>query len=218
MTGVLFEFAGESLTTVATDGYRLVKLLTPANGGAFPSQLSAIIPARAVALLAKAEGDAIMAINKTHAQFIFDSTRIVTRIIDEKFPQYENVIPKDNTKQCLVQQSQLLSAIRRCSLFTSSTSPQIRFSIDQHQLVVSAEDSESGNKAKESVTCEFAEDPMEVGFNYKYMEEALSHISGEDTQNNQIIISLSTPTRAVLIRPNSETDTLLMLVMPMRIS
>lgn len=218
MTGVLFEFNGESLITVATDGYRLVKLMITANGGAFPAQLSAIVPARAVGLLAKADSDTTMAINKTHAQFITATTRIVTRLIDEKFPAYENVIPKDNNRICSFRQPELLSAIRRASIFTSSTSPQIRMIINNKNIVVSAEDSESGNKAQESVPCEFEGDPMEIGFNYKYFEEALQHINAEDTVEHQVQMSLSTPTRAVLMRPNTDADTLLMLVMPMRIS
>ena len=218
MTGVYFEFNDEMLISVATDGYRLVKLTTFADGETFPSQLTAIIPARAVNLLAKASSDIVLAINKTHARFSSDSTTIVTRLIDEKFPNYDNVIPKDNDKTCTIKVSEVLSAIRRVSLFTSVVSPQIRFALKDGVLNVSAEDSESGNKAKEIVPAEFECDPMEIGFNYKYIEESLQHISADDTTNNQVQLLFSTPTRAVLLKPVAERETLLMLVMPMRIS
>ena len=85
-------------------------------------------------------------------------------------------------------------------------------------MTVSAEDSESGNKAKEVVAAEFDSDPIDIGFNYKYIEESLQHITGDDMEKGAIQILLSTPTRAVLIKPVKEDDTLLMLVMPMRIS
>ncbi|MBL7999442.1 MAG: DNA polymerase III subunit beta [Candidatus Kapabacteria bacterium] len=218
MTGVYFEFKGEALITVATDGYRLVRVTTPASNGAFPDGLSVIVPSKAIGLLSKAESDVVMAVNKTHVQFIMASTRIVSRLIDEKFPAYENVIPKDNNLFCTFRQPELLSAIRRASIFTSSTSPQIRFAISKHGINVSAEDNESGNKAHETVPCEFESDDMEIGFNYRYFEEALQHINSDDTVESQIQMSLSTPTRAVLLRPNTDADTLLMLVMPMRIS
>jgi DNA polymerase III subunit beta len=218
MTGVLFEFNGDSLVTVATDGYRLVKYTISANGGQFPAGLTAIVPARAVELLGKVDGEVVMAINKTHAQFITPTTRIVTRLIDEKFPAYQNVIPKDNDKSCIVRQPELVSAIKRVSIFTSSTSPQIRMLISEKSITVSAEDNESGNKAQETVPCEFGYEPMEIGFNYKFYEQALQHITAEDTVENQVEMLLSTPTRAILLRPNTDADNLLMLVMPMRIS
>jgi DNA polymerase-3 subunit beta len=218
MTGVYFEFNGDELISVATDGYRLVKLTTAAEGQIFPENLHAIIPARTVNLLAKAESDVVLAINKTHAQFSNDITTITTRLIDEKFPNYDNVIPKDNDKVCTVAQSSLVSAIRRVSLFTSTVSPQVRFAIKEDMIQVSAEDSESGNKAKEVVPAEFASEPMDIGFNYRYIEESLQHISADDMTDGVIDILLSSPTRAVLIKPKAEKDTLLMLVMPMRIS
>ena len=219
MTGVFFEFHEDKLVTVATDGYRLVKLLVPSAGQTFPHDLHAIIPARTVNLLAKIDSDAVyLAINKTHARFSADNTTITTRLIDEKFPNYDNVIPKDNDKVCSLSQSELLSSIRRVSLFTSAVSPQIRFSIAADKMTVSAEDSESGNKAKEVVAAEFDSDPIDIGFNYKYIEESLQHITGDDMEKGAIQILLSTPTRAVLIKPVKEDDTLLMLVMPMRIS
>lgn len=218
MTGVYFEFNANELISVATDGYRLVKLTTSADGQTFPENLHAIIPARTVNLLAKADSDVVLAINKTHAQFTNDVTTITTRLIDEKFPSYDNVIPKDNDKVCLVKQSELLSAIRRVSLFTSAVSPQVRFSLKENVMNVSAEDSESGNKAKEVVASEFVAEPMDIGFNYKYIEESLQHITSDDMEDGMINLLLSAPTRAVLIKPKSEKDTLLMLVMPMRIS
>jgi DNA polymerase-3 subunit beta len=128
------------------------------------------------------------------------------------------VIPKDNDKICLLRQSELVSAIRRVSLFTSPTSPQVRFAIRDSVLVVSAEDAESGNKARELVPCEFEHEPLEIGFNYKYIEESLQHITSEDMSDGKVQLMFSSPTRAVLLKPHSDQDTLLMLVMPMRIS
>ncbi len=219
MTGVFFEFHEDILLAVATDGYRLVKLsVPPAEGQHFPSGISAIIPSRAVNLLAKAESDIELAINKTHARFRSDITTTITRLIDEKFPNYDNVIPKDNDKVCLVKQSELAAAIRRISLFTSSVSPQIRFLMKDNVLSISAEDSETGHKAKEIIPAEFEFEPMEIGFNHRYIEESLQHITSDDMSDGMVQMLLSSATRAVLLKPRADKDTLLMLVMPMRIS
>jgi DNA polymerase-3 subunit beta len=217
MTGVYFQFTEDELITVATDGYRLVKVTTKSNGTKFPSQLTAIIPARVIDLLETTVGDVVIAVNKTHARFIMNETTIITRLIDEKYPSYENVIPKDNNKVCVVKQSELSAAIRRVSIFTSQTSPQLRFNIKGSVITVSAEDTESGNRAKEIVPCDFDSDTLEIGFNYKYIEETLLHVS-TGAKDNQIDLLFSTATRAVLIVPHEENSSLLMLVMPMRIS
>ncbi len=218
MTGVYFESKHDHLLAVATDGYRLVKLTIAAKGEDFPADIAAIIPDRAVNLLAKADNDIEVSINKTHARFRSELTTTVTRLIDEKFPNYDNVIPKDNDKICVVKQSELLSAIKRISLFTSTVSPQIRFLIKDNVLSISAEDSESGVKAKEIIPAEFPYDPMEIGFNHRYIEESLQHINSDDMEDGMVQLLISAPTRAVLMKPRAAVDSLLMLVMPMRIS
>lgn len=218
MTGVYFQFSGTTATAVATDGFRLARVIVQAPAdNPFPEGLEAIVPARTVDLLKKPETDVVMAINKTHARFTIGALVITTRIIDEKYPPYQNVIPSDNDKFLTVNQREVLSAIKRVSLFANTNTRHLRFKISDSVLAVHSEDEDAGGKGTETIPCEFSEPSYEVGFNYRYLEEAIKNITVEDDPDLNIRITFSTPIRAVLITPSTATDALLMLVMPVKI-
>ncbi len=227
MTGVLFQFKGDKLNTVATDGYRLVRVMIPSSNGGFADNLDVIIPARAVDLLKKVDSDVEMSVTRTHAQFVTGDTTIVTRVIDEKFPPYENVIPQDNDKVVTLPQRDIIAAIKRVSIFANSASKQIRLSLDDRNMNVRGEDEDNGSRANENIPCDYSGTPLEIGFNHRYIEEALQNIGPEDTQDQNVVLTFSSATRAVLIKPYAaerendvlnQNDNLLMLVMPVRLS
>lgn len=214
MTGVLFQFRGTEVRGVATDSYRLARVTV--QGQDFPEDLDVIIPARAMEILRKVESDVEMSVTRTHARFVLSSATIITRIIDERFPPYENVIPADNDKIALVNQKDLLSIIRRVSLFTSTTNRQVRLTLMPDKLNVHGEDEDSGSNADESAACDFnGGAQFEIGFNHKYLEEALQHVPGDD--NGMIKMSFSSPNRASLIESTADAGDLLILIMPVRL-
>jgi DNA polymerase-3 subunit beta len=144
-------------------------------------------------------------------------TTVITRIIDERFPPYENVIPVDNDKIAMVNQKDLAGVIKRVALFTSSTSRQIKITLTPNRVHVHGEDDETGSNADESTVCEFSgSDTFEIGFNHRYLEEALQQLSGDEA--GMVRLSFSSPNRAVLIEPTSENSDILILVMPVRLS
>ncbi len=218
MTGVFFQFNGESVTAVATDGFRLSRVIVKAPEGApFPSGLEAIVPSRAVDLLRRLDSDVEMEVSRTHARFTIGSMTITTRIIDEKYPPYQNVIPSDNDKSLVVNQREVLSAIKRVSLFANTNTRHVRFSMEATSLAVHSEDEDSGGKGTETIPCEFSGSSFEVGFNYRFLEEAIKNITTDDDPDLHVRMTFSTPIRAVLITPGASDDSLLMLVMPVKI-
>lgn len=216
MTGVFFQFASDVVTAVATDGFRLSRVIVRGEGR-FPAELEVIVPARAVELLRKVDAEVVMEVSRTHARFTIGSQMITTRIIDEKYPPYQNVIPSDNDKTLVVNQREVLSAIKRVSLFANTNTRHVRFRMSERVLAVHSEDEDSGGKGTETIPCEFSHDAFEVGFNYRFLEEAIKNISVDDDPDLNVQMTFSTPIRAVLIKPGADNDSLLMLVMPVKI-
>lgn len=218
MTGVFFQFDGAKATAVATDGFRLSRVTVGAeNGQIFPEELEVIIPSRAVDLLRKVDADVTMEVSRTHARFTIGTLMITTRVIDEKYPPYQNVIPSDNDKTLVVHQREVLSAIKRVSLFANTNTRHVRFKLSEKDLAVHSEDEESGGKGTETIPCDFSNAEFEVGFNYRFLEEAIKNISADDDPDLNVRMTFSTPIRAVLITPAVEDNGLLMLVMPVKI-
>ena len=218
MTGVFFQFDGATAIAVATDGFRLSRVnITAPKESPFPKDLEVIIPSRAVDLLKKVDGDVTMDVSRTHARFTIGTLTITTRIIDEKYPPYQNVIPSDNDKTLIVNQREVMHAIKRVSLFANANTRHVRFKIAGSEMSVQSEDEDSGGKGRETVPCEFTEDEFEVGFNYRYLEEAIKNITSDDDPDLNVRMTFSTSIRAVLITPGIEGESLLMLVMPVKI-
>jgi DNA polymerase III subunit beta len=95
-----------------------------------------------------------------------------------------------------VKTDELQSAVKRMILFSSSNSKQVKFSLKENSLEVSAEDIDHGSSAKENIYCEYKGEPMDIGFNTLYVNEILSHIN-----NEEIIFKLHSPTKACIIEP-----------------
>lgn len=216
MMGVLMQSTSSELRAVATDGHRLVKYVhKPAKADSLKKDI--IVPAKALALIGRSleGGDSKISINDTHIRFAFDSTELISRLIDETYPNYESVIPSDNDKIMTVNREAALSTIRRVALYASATTHQIRFSLRSTTLTLSAQDIDFGGEAKEKIPCEYSGEDIEIGFNATYVMDILGHLDAE-----QVRFKFSTPTRAGLVAPaNTEDgDEVIMLVMPVRLS
>jgi len=220
MMGVLFQWKEGGFRAVATDGHRLVQIK---HGGALAAAHASgdkevIIPAKALNLVLKSldNGSVMVIFGKSHIKFNFNELQLVSRIIDERYPNYESVIPLENDKQFDVKRTALQAAVHRCSIFSNAVTNQIRFSLTKSELKVSAEDVDFGGEAKESVPGVFSDDgELEIGFNARYINDALSHLEEDD-----VSFFFSSATRAGLLQPKSSDEDLdiLMLVMPLRLN
>lgn len=216
MMGVLMQVKGSDLRAVATDGHRLVKfsqkLDTPPG-----LRKDIIIPAKALLLVNKAlEGNQVtMSVSDSHVRFSMDTVVVTSRLIDETYPNYESVIPTDNTKIMTINRDAMMQSLRRVALYASATTHQIRLAISGDALTISAQDMDYGGEAKETLPCEFTGDSVEIGFNATYMVDVLSHIDAE-----KAAFRFSSPTRAGIVTPSNGNagDDVLMLVMPVRLN
>jgi DNA polymerase-3 subunit beta len=216
MMGILIQMKKNEIRAVATDGHRLVRLVN-SSVSAGKTERDVIIPAKALNIVLKSlHGEqSSVAFDEHNAVFTFGGTTLVTRMIEEKYPNYESVIPSDNDKNLVVDKNQLLSSVRRTALYASSTTHQVRLSVKKNSLTVSAEDIDFGSEAKETLACEYSGEPMEIGFNSAYVVDLLTHV---DT--DEVAFSFSSPTRACIVTPvtQRESENLLMLVMPVRLN
>jgi len=216
MMGVYVQSKSSELLAVATDGHRLVKVIHKlGKSAAFKRDI--IIPAKALHTLSKVvEGGTIsMSMNDTHIMFSFDSTTLVSRLIDETYPNYESVIPSDNDKTLKVSRDVLISSIRRVSLYANATTHQVKFDVNKSSITISAQDLDFGGEAKESIECEFKGEKIEIGFNSTYVIDMLTHL-----ESDKVMFKFSSPTRAGIISPEnpSEDEDITMLVMPVRLT
>lgn len=215
MMGVYVQVGENETKWVATDGHRLVKLTRSDLKTSEPYQF--IVPEKALNLVAKAlSGDsAKIIVTGEHAQFVSESTSIITRLINENYPNYEAVIPRDNEKKMMVEKQELLATVRRVAVFSSTNSRQIRLTLHAGSVEIQAEDIDMSSEAKEAVPCEYSGEPMMIGFNARYLADVLTNVDGE-----QLTFEFSSPNRAGVVRPVQavENQEMLMLVMPVMLN
>ena len=170
MSGVFFQFSSEKLTFVATDAHKLVKYVR--NDVSASEVAEFIMPKKPLNLLkgilAGSESEVKIEYNESNAKFTFDDTELICRLIDGKYPNYEAVIPKENPNVLSIARNQLLSSVRRVSIFSNKTTHQIRLRIAGAELNISAEDVDYSNKAEERLSCSYQGDDMQIGFNSRF--------------------------------------------------
>ena len=222
MTGVYVNLNGADSTFVATDGHRLIRYRRDDIGSGSKSPI--IIPRKALTLLRSvlpAENVSVsVKFNASNAFFKFagasgSNIQMVCRLIDERYPDYENVIPRDNNNTMTVNRATLLSSLKRIAIYANKTTHQVRLKVADNQLHVSAEDIDFSNEANETLVCEHAGEEIEIGFNARFLIEMLSNL---DTK--EVVFKFSQPNRAGLIEPSEKEDheDVLMLVMPVMLN
>lgn len=217
MTGVYVNLGEKNTTFVATDGHRLVRYrrtdIKSDNGNAI------IIPRKALNLLKATlpteNTDVSIDFNMSNAFFKFGSIRMICRLIDERFPDYENVIPAQNTIKMTISRTDLLGSLKRIAIYANKTTHQVRLKITGSELQVSAEDLDFSNEANERLSCEHEGEDIEIGFNAKFIIEMLSNL---DT--DQVKLNMSAPNKAGVILPveKDKDEDILMLVMPVMLN
>ncbi len=223
MTGVLFQFRETHINAVATDSYRLARSTVRFEKLNKINDSDVILPSKSIDFLRKIDEDEILLSmietqgKTTHLRFDIGNTIFVSKVIEERFPPYEQVIPKDNPYILIVDRSLLLNKLKPLGSLVNKKVNQIKMLIANNQLSLMFNDDETGSTGMEVLNCEFNKDSFELAYNMKFLEDAISNIGENDTTDNLIKITFSEPNRPTLILPNTENDDLLMLVMPVRI-
>ena len=154
--------------------------------------------------------------NQSNAVFTFSEMKLVCRLIDGKYPNYEAVIPKENPNVLTIDRLQFLNSIKRVSIFANKTTHQIKLKLVGSELSLSAEDTDFANASNERLTCNYNGDDLEIGFNSRFIVEMLNNLDSDEVQ-----LAMSEPSRAGILTPitkASENEDVLMLVMPVMLN
>jgi len=216
LNGILWQTSGDKMTMVATDGHRLAKISLD-NTKLKGLNDDIIVPPKAMNAIVKLIGDRQdevgVLFGDKNIMFRVEDTVISSKLFEGPYPNYDQVIPQDNDKRMLVSRELLASSVRRVSILSNSLTHQIKFTLGNNKLILSAANVDLGGEAKEELPCEYKNDKMELGYNASYIEDILKQISSEE-----VVFELSSPVSAGVIYAGDRTDDYLCLIMPLRLA
>jgi DNA polymerase-3 subunit beta len=220
MMGVLCELSSEYVTFVATDAHKLVRYH---NSEVKTEEFSTfILPKKPIAHLKNILANLSDVVhveyseNTHHIRFSFGNFELYSSLKEGKYPNYESVIPKENPNVLTIGRDEFLKSIRRLGNYSSQSTFQVRLSLSEVGLNLTAEDMDFSYKGAENIVCEYQGEPMEIGFNSRFLREMIENIDAD-----AIRMSFSKPSRAALIAPtvqHDENEDVLMLIMPVMLN
>jgi DNA polymerase-3 subunit beta len=201
------------LRCVATDGHRLARIdaALPDNADGMPG---VIVPRKTVNELRKLLEDDDMqiavSVSETKVRFATPDINLTSKVIDGTFPDYTRVIPQGNTRRMEVDASDFAQAVDRVATVSSERSRAVKLSLDEDRLILSVNAPDSG-AAEEELVVAYADEPLDIGFNAKYLQE----IAGQVDRENAVFLfnGSGDPT---LMREGSD-ESAVYVVMPMRV-
>lgn len=215
-TGCLFEMREGKLFIVAVDGFRLALRKTPTVDAS--EDFTAIIPGKylneVVKNVSEDDSEIVIGVSKNQALFEFNDCKIVTRILEGEFLNYNNVIPNNRETRIKVKKDSLQGAIERASIFSITAGEKekkypIKMYVSLGSLIVSCT-SQVGD-AKEEVIIETEGKELEIGFNPKYLLDALKNI-----EDDEVYLDFGSNISPCIIRPVVE-DKFIYMVSPIRL-
>lgn len=215
LNGVLWELSQSVQRMVATNGHRLAKFELPLTSPTTQSE-QFIIPPKALEQVRRLfpEGEEVqLGHAENHLGFQSPVATVLTRLIEGPYPNYDQVIPRDNDRVAVVNRANLTSALRRMAIVASDQTHRVRLSFNTAILRFSVQTPDLG-EAQDEMQVEYAGDPLEIGFNGMYLLETLRYMPTDDVK-----ITFKNPERAATIEPSNWSDSAkyLCLVMPLRL-
>jgi DNA polymerase III subunit beta len=201
------------LRFVATDGHRLARAEMDAPAGA-EGMPGVIIPRKTVSELQKLVDTPDVAVtielSDTKIRFTIGGVVLTSKLIDGTFPDYQRVIPTGNDKRLVIDRDTFARAVDRVSTVSSERGRAVKISIGDGQVTLTVNNPDSGS-ATEELAADYTADPMEIGFNAKYLLDVAAQLGGENARF--MLADAGSPT---LIHDTADEDTLYVL-MPMRV-
>lgn len=210
MRGININIDFNHVTFAATDAHKLVKYsFLDVESNVASSLLLTKKSMLALKGILPRDGKVKIYFGKTKAFFSFDNCLFSTRLIEAKFPDFNAVIPTNNQNKMIVNREELISALRRLSIFANKTTNQIVLNIQDKSLTITAQDLDFNNEATEQLSCSFEGEAVNLGLNAKFMLEMLNVIESE-----QVIFEISLSTKPAIILPSEQNagEDLLMLM------
>ena len=218
MNGVYFNFEQSKLTFVATDAHKLVRSMVECPDVDFNA--SFILPKKPANLLKgvllKEEEPIRVMFDAKNVTFELKNHKLVCRLIEGNYPNYNAVIPSANPNKVLVDRVELLNGIKRVAVCSNPTTNLIRMDIASNRISLAAQDIDFSVSANETISCSYDGNPVTIAFKSTFLVEILSNI---DTPT--VMIELADSTRAGVFKPvydDKHAGEVLMLLMPMMIN
>lgn len=217
MTGVCFNFKEGQLVFIATDAHRLIK--KELNNLQLPTEGMIIVPRKPLNqfknIVPAEDAPVNLSFNSTHLYVEYDKVILSARLIDAKFPDYNAVIPPQNPYKLIIDKAELISSLKRVSVFASKGTSQVVFDIKGNTINISAQDVDFSYEGNETINCQYDGEDMKIAFNARLLIEMLNNLEGD-----RVVIALNTPSKAAIFKSEEEQpdQDLLMLLMPLIVS
>src|SRR5713101_6041298 len=211
LNGVLFAVQEKELRLVATDGHRLALAVRPLPAGG--QSVSGIVPRKAVqesALILGSGEDVQVVISENQFMMRMPNVLLMARLIEGTFPNYEQVVPRAHPHRITISRDALTAALRRVSVLSEERTKPVRFLLTPGQLKMTAHSPDYG-EAEEQMEAQFAGEEIAIGFNSRYVLDALGAQDGE-----QVLIELKDGLSPGVFKSFEDEGTLCV-IMPMRI-
>lgn len=213
LNGVLWEMRPDRMRMVATNGHRLAKMDVPSKGS---STADLIVPPKALEQMRRlfpADADVEIARSDNHLGVRAAGTLVFSRLIEGPYPNYEQVIPKENDRTATVDKAALAAALRRMSVVASDQTHRIRLAFAGGAVKFSVQTPDLG-EAQDELAVTYEGEPLEIGFNATYLLEILKYMP-----TDEIRMTFKAPERAATVEPVGWDDpaSYMALVMPLRL-
>ena len=218
MGGIFVEASTDKITFVASDAHKLVRYQR--MDAHADDNSSFILPKKPASLLKnilpREVGPVTVEFDDKNAFFNLSNYKVVCRLVEGNYPNYNSVIPKNNPRKITIDRVEFYNTLKRVSVFSNQASNLVKLQLKGNQVMVSAQDIDFSISAYERIKCQYEGEEIEIGFKSVFLLEILANIASQD-----VMIELADPTRAGLFLPvitDNESEDLLMLLMPMMIN
>lgn len=214
LNGMLFEMRQGQLKAVATDGHRLALCSCEAD---IPSseQLQVIVPRKGILelarLLSEGEESVDLSMSANHIRARTKDYTFTSKLVDGKFPDYAQVIPKGGDKKLLIERETFKQVLGRASILSNEKYRGVRLILEEGMLQVLANNPEQ-EEAQEEMSVDYSGEKLEIGFNVSYLLDVLSVTRGQEVE-----IHLSDANSSALLKETEAASDSLYVVMPMRL-
>ncbi|BAV94466.1 DNA polymerase III subunit beta [Ichthyobacterium seriolicida] len=221
LKGVLLKSNSKGTTFYASDTFKFVKYHR--SDITSQQELGFIVPKKTLNTLRNiidinSDTEVRIEYNDINAKFCFENITITCKLIDATPPDYDNFIPVNSPNILTLDRNMFLNSISRLSLFADMSMRKIKFCISNGNLELSAEDVDFYNKGTETMACDYTGGDIKIVLGSRHLLEILNNVESEN-----ISMAMSLPYNPVLITPvedskdDDDTESLLMLIMPIRV-
>ncbi len=220
LNGALWQVEENGICIVATDTHRFsyYHLAIDLSEHFHGETRNAIVPPPALSQIVKllqraTNGTLHIVIGDSQLLIDTGDTQLITRLIEGPYVDYQQVIPRNTQLYLSIEADQLLAAVRRVSVLASSYTHQVQLHMRDNSVELSASSPEIGGNAREMIPAAYTENPLEVGYNARYLMEILRHMQGQN-----VVFSLESAHTAALLRPSQQQEghDYFCLLMPLR--